>query len=170
VLRFFRAIQLCGKDARLLVVNRNEQEFVRASIAHVGIDPEKVEVTCAEHHKMSGLIGRMDAGAALIKPVYSKIASAPTKLAEYLGCGVPCVGNINVGDMESILEGERVGVALRGFSPCDHREAASRLVALLEEPGIQERCARIARQLFSLDAGVEAYMSIYDKLAFDCVA
>ena len=56
----------------------------------------------------------------------AKIASAPTKLAEYLGCGVPCLGNVGVGDMEAILEGEGglpIGVQLvaaygREGEPC----------------------------------------------------
>jgi hypothetical protein len=31
----------------------------------------------------------MNAGVFFINPFYSKIASAPTKLGEFLGCGVP---------------------------------------------------------------------------------
>lgn len=42
-------------------------------------------------------------GAAMFKPEYSTLARAPTKLIEYLDCGVPCIGNINVGDMEEIF-------------------------------------------------------------------
>ena len=107
----------------------------------------------------------MHAAAAIIKPSYSKMASAPTKLAEYLGCGVPCVGNINVGDMEEIIAGERVGVVLRDSSAAAHAAAADRLLALLDEPGTRQRCVATARRLFSLDLGVEAYRQIYDSLA-----
>ena len=45
----------------------------------------------------------MHAASTLIKLLF-KITSAPTKLAEYLGCSVPCIGNYDVGDMEKILE------------------------------------------------------------------
>ena len=101
---------------------------------------------------------------ALIKPAYSKIASAPTKLAEYLGCGVPCLGNAGVGDMEEILEGSRVGVALRGFSEGELRAGMKQLIALVGDPGIQQRCRNAAVARFSLDQGVEAYAVIYDEL------
>ena len=101
---------------------------------------------------------------ALIKPAYSKIASAPTKLAEYLGCGVPCLGNIGVGDMEEILEGSRVGVAVRGFSEIELKDGMKQLTALAREPGIEQRCRSAAVARFSLDQGVEAYAAIYDEL------
>jgi glycosyltransferase involved in cell wall biosynthesis len=107
----------------------------------------------------------MSAAMALIRPSYSKIASAPTKLAEYLGCGVPCLGNAGVGDMESILEGRHVGVALKGFAAAELDAAAGRMLALAREPDIQQRCSAVALDLFSLDKGVEAYAAIYGRLA-----
>ena len=38
---------------------------------------------------------------ALYADSYSRVACAPTKLAEYLGCGVPCLGSAGVGDMHA---------------------------------------------------------------------
>jgi glycosyltransferase involved in cell wall biosynthesis len=131
----------------------------------LGIDLSCVEITTAEHNDMPRIIGRMTAGMALIKPAYSKIASAPTKLAEYLGCGVPVLGNVGVGDMAAILEGCRVGIALDDFSEQSIGDNIRRLVDLAREPRLQERCRQVAIELFSLDRGVAAYNSIYDELA-----
>ncbi len=47
------------------------------------------------------------------------------KTGRVSGCGVPCLGNINVGDMEEILEGREVGVAMRDFRPEDIENAAT---------------------------------------------
>jgi glycosyltransferase involved in cell wall biosynthesis len=164
-LRFFKALERRRPGARLLVVNRSEHDRIRASIVAAGIDPAHTEVLAAEHRDVPGHIARMHAASAIIKPSYSKMASAPTKLAEYLGCGVPCVGNVNVGDMEEILEGNRVGVALRDFSPADHDVAADRLLKLLDDPATPARCTETARRLFSLESGVAAYRAIYERLA-----
>jgi glycosyltransferase involved in cell wall biosynthesis len=106
----------------------------------------------------------MTVGAALIKPAYSKMASAPTKLAEYLGCGVPCLGNAGVGDMEEILEGGRVGVALAGLSEDEKRSGIERLLHLLEDSELTERCVAFARCHFSLDEGAGQYDGIYRRL------
>ena len=100
---------------------------------------------------MPSLVSRMDAAAALRKPTYSQVACAPTKLAEYLGCGVPCLVNRGIGDVEEIVETDRVG-------------AVDRLLAVAREPDIEARCVASARSRFSLDDGVEAYRAIYRKL------
>ncbi len=161
----FRSLLHRGPDARLLIVNRHEHDVIRDRLAAQGIDPSKVEILTADHSEMPGHIRRMSVGAAIIKPAYSKIASAPTKLAEYLGCGVPCLGNVDVGDMEQTLEGERVGVALRGFSGGEVEAGIDRLLALLEDPDLPRRCSEVARRLFSVDGGVRDYRQIYDALA-----
>jgi glycosyltransferase involved in cell wall biosynthesis len=167
MLRFFRLLQDELPDARLLIVNRNEQQLIQRGAVAAGIDRGSLEIVAADHRDMPALIGRMSAGMALIKPLYSKIASAPTKLAEYLGCGVPCLGNAGVGDMAEVLEGRRVGVALAGFSDDEMREGARRLIALARDPDVRQRCRATAIELFSTDVGVAAYASIYDRLAVE---
>lgn len=165
IVTFYLTLVQRRPDARLLIVNRSEHDFICETLARRGVTRERFEIVAAEHRDVPRQIARMHAGAAIIKPSYSKIASAPTKLAEYLGCGVPCVGNVNVGDMEEIIEGKRVGVALRGFSQDDHQGAADRLLALLDESDLKNRCIATAHELFSLDVGVEAYREIYNSLA-----
>jgi glycosyltransferase involved in cell wall biosynthesis len=164
MLRCFRALQTELPDARLLFVNRREQPLIRQRVRQAGIDENNVEIVAAEHDDVPKLVGRMSAGMALIKPVYSKISSAPTKLAEYLGCGVPCLGNAGVGDVDYILESNRVGVALRGFSDGELIERSRQLIQLSQDPKIQRRCRSAACDLFSLESGVAKYEAIYREL------
>ena len=165
MLACFRLLKEAQPDARLLFVNRNEHELIGRRVGAAGIDQGSVEVIAADHQDMPAQVARMSAGMALIKPAYSKIASAPTKLAEYLGCGVPCLGNAGVGDMAEILEGRRVGVSLSSFSAGELAQGMKRMVQLVWEPGIQERCRQAALDLFSVAAGAAAYAAIYDGLA-----
>jgi glycosyltransferase involved in cell wall biosynthesis len=165
MLRFYREIRRRRGDARLLIANRGEHDLIRSRMEALAIDPSAVEIVAADRAAMPGLIARMTAGLALIKPSYSKLASAPTKLAEYLGCGIPCVGNAGVGDMEKLLEGRRIGICLKDLTDRDLSGSADRLLSLLEEPDLQQRCRRAAEELFSLDSGVAAYAAIYDELS-----
>jgi glycosyltransferase involved in cell wall biosynthesis len=165
MLRCFTLLRERLSDARLLVVNRGEHELIRSRATAHGIAPDELEIVAAEHSEVPALIRRMTAGMALIKPSYSKIASAPTKLAEYLGCGVPCVGDRGVGDVAEIIEEHRVGVVLNGFNQGDLEHAIDRTIKLTSETGLQQRCRRVAADLFSLRRGVEAYASIHEALA-----
>jgi glycosyltransferase involved in cell wall biosynthesis len=164
VLAAFMAVRRRRPQARLFIVNRKDHEFIRERLAAHDVDPAWVTIQAADHREVPAAIAGMSAGTAIIKPVYSKIASAPTKLAEYLGCGVPCLGNTGVGDMDAVLEGERVGVALDSFGPAAMEEAVDRLLALCDEPGIAERCRTAAQRHFALDSGAEQYRVIYLQL------
>jgi glycosyltransferase involved in cell wall biosynthesis len=164
VLACFKLIRAKLPNARLLVVNRNEQDFVRRMVAEAEIPGDCVELTTADHAHVPEQIRRMSAGAAIIRPVYSKIASAPTKLAEYLGCGVPCLGNTGVGDMELILENQGAGVALRAFTPEERTRAVDRLIAMASDPKTHAKCRKVALEHFSVDDGAERYRTIYASL------
>ncbi|WP_420137955.1 hypothetical protein [Sphingomonas sp.] len=164
VLECFRLLQARRPDARLLIVNRDEHGFIRERLAAHGATSSSIELIAAGHGEMPGIIARMSAGAAIIAPFYSKIASAPTKLAEYLGCGIPCLGNVGVGDMAQILEGEAVGAALQDYTPAARSEAVDRLLALLADPATPARCRATAERLFSLEGGAAEYRAAYEEL------
>jgi glycosyltransferase involved in cell wall biosynthesis len=113
---------------------------------------------------MPSLIARMDASVFFIKPVFSKQASAATKLAELLGCGVPCLSNAGVGDMAEVLEIDCVGVALKAFDRASMLAGIDQLLELVSDPAITARCAAVAQKHFSLEEGVKRYRSIYEQL------
>ena len=50
----------------------------------------------------------MNAGIFFIKPTFSKKASMPTRLGEYLASGVPCLCNTGIGDIDRLFEKERM--------------------------------------------------------------
>ena len=164
MLRCFASLRASVPAARLLIVNRGEHALIRDRAGALGVAPEDMEIVSARHAEMPAQIARMSAAMALIRPTYSKLASAPTKIAEYLGCGVPCLGNRGIGDVEQVLEGKRVGVVASAISETALAEATNRLLELVGEPSLQQRCRKVAEEMFSLDAGVAAYDEIYRSL------
>ena len=151
-------------DARLLIVNRGEHAYIRECLTAAGVPEAAVELTSATHAEVPGLMARMDAGIFFIKPVFSKQASAPTKLAEFLGCGVPCLGNAGVGDMAHVLEGEAVGIVLRSFDSAALHQGLSELLALAALPQTSERCRAASLKHFSLQGRRAQRPSIYAQL------
>lgn len=103
---------------------------------------------------------------SFIKPVASKAASCPTKFAEALACGVPVIINSGIGDTAEITRKEGVGVVIDDFSNSAYHVALDELQRLLEDKeAIRQRCRAVAKEYFSLDAGVEKYQQIYLKLS-----
>lgn len=151
-------------DARFLIINRNEHEYIRERLLAGGVPLDAVELRPASHTEVPQQMARMHAGIFFYKPSSSRSACAPTKLGEFLGCGIPCLANSGVGDMAEILEGEQVGIALDDFTPESLRQGLTRLLSLVETNGIQQRCVAAAEKHFSLTEGVARYAQVYTQL------
>jgi glycosyltransferase involved in cell wall biosynthesis len=163
-LAFFKALLQRRPDARFLVVNRKEHDSIRMIALRAGVPLQRIELVSARHDEVAPLVQRMHLGAMLIRPSFSKIASAPTKMAEYLGCGVPCLGNSGVGDVAEILERRKVGIVLDAFNAASIDAAVDHALTLAQDTAARARCVEVARDLFSLESGVAAYERVYEAL------
>jgi glycosyltransferase involved in cell wall biosynthesis len=106
-----------------------------------------------------------------IKPVYSKIASSPTKFAEALACGLPVVINSGIGDTGQILQENKVGVVIPDFTPACYLESVRELLSLIQEDkGLSARCRQTAQQYLSLEQGVESYREVYQEALYSLKA
>jgi glycosyltransferase involved in cell wall biosynthesis len=161
VLECFKELLRLCPDALLLVLNRGGHDYVRARTQAHDIPQDRVELHSVEYRAVPDWMRRMDAAAFFIKPVFSKRASAPTRLGEFLGCGIPCLVSAGVGDMDRVILQENAGVVMREFSPEARRAAVRELLALCEDEATAARCRAAARRHFSLEKGAEAYRKIY---------
>lgn len=161
----FIALRAMRPDARLLVINRGGHDHIRERLAVAGVPAAAFELCTATHAEVPAQMARMHAGVFFYKPSYSRLACAPTKLGEFLGCGIPCLANAGVGDTANVLREDSVGVALDSFDDDALREGGRRLLELACTPGIRERCVEVARRNFSLDEGVARYRAVYRSLA-----
>lgn len=161
VLETFELLQEYLSRCRLKIVNRGEHEYIWQRINAFGIDGTHVTVRSVDHAEMPSEINEMDAGVFYITRTFSKKASSPTKLGEYLACGIPCLSNGGVGDVEAILEENGVGIAIDSFDTERKREGIESLLELVEEPSIGARCREVAESHFSLESGIERYDRIY---------
>jgi glycosyltransferase involved in cell wall biosynthesis len=160
----FQELLRIRSDARLLIINRNDHAYIRACLEVMKVPASSVEIKAAKHSEVPSEMAKMDAGIFFYKPSYSRAACSPTKLGEFLGCGIPCLSNRGVGDMADVLEGEQVGVALDAFDEASLAKGLHALLQLVGEPNIRARCVAAAEKHFSLDEGVRRYAAVYQQL------
>ena len=152
-------------EARFLILNRGQHAYIRNELRKAGVPDSAFEIVAATHGDVPTHMARMDAGIFFYRPSFSRTACAPTKLGEFLGCGIPCMSNEGVGDMTAVLEGERVGVALQAFDDAALTNGLKALLQVAADPTTLARCVEAAQKHFSLDEGVARYCGIYDQLA-----
>jgi glycosyltransferase involved in cell wall biosynthesis len=105
-----------------------------------------------------------DVGLCLVKPSFSKVASTPTRFAEFLAAGMPVAVTAGVGDLETVVERHGVGVVLREDTEESLAAAASSMREIAEDPVVCDRCRRVARDEYGVDVGVRRYHEIYERL------
>lgn len=148
-------------DVKFLIVNRGEHEYITSILNAYHLPHNAVELVSATYQEMPKLMSRMHASVYFIKPVFSKKASSATKLGELLACGVPCMTNWGVGDVEMIFDAQRVGVVLYSFDKESILVGVRQVLSLIDDPNISNRCRATAEKCFSLQEGVKRYDEIY---------
>lgn len=151
--------------AKFLIVNWGQHDYIRKQLGAAGVCEKNIELIAATHETVPIHMAKMDAGIFFYRPSFSRLACSPTKLAEFLGCGIPCLSNAGVGDMAAVLEGDQVGVAIKAFDDESMLAALHQLIKLVNDPKTSARCVASARKHFSLDEGVRLYDKIYQSLS-----
>jgi glycosyltransferase involved in cell wall biosynthesis len=123
------------------------------------------EVRTVAPSEVPAWLRRGRAAVFFYKPGPFVAATFPTKFAEALASGLPVVTNSPIGDLDEIVESERVGVFVKSFDAEGYRQAVEELRHLLEDPETQGRCRRLAESRFGVDLGVRRYHELYLKLA-----
>jgi glycosyltransferase involved in cell wall biosynthesis len=163
---FFAALSAERPAAHALWLTPSSHEEVRSLMRSRGMGADKFTVRAARSEEVASYLSAADAGLAFIKPCFSKLASSPTKTAEYLACGLPVVLNAGVGDSDSLVTRERVGALVENFSAVEYRRAARAIDGMLRDRDATRAHAReVAERLFDVHrTGLERYARLYEKV------
>ncbi|HIE83093.1 MAG TPA: glycosyltransferase [Dehalococcoidia bacterium] len=150
--------------ASFKIVTRDSNERLVALAKEYGIPQEVMEVISSTPQEIAANIADMRAGLLYFTSGTGKLGSAPTRMGEFLACGIPVIGNRGVGDMADLIERYSVGVVVDDGQKASIAQALIDLDELYEDDGLQLRCRRAAEDYFSADTGAEKYRSIYTTL------
>ncbi|TKX41338.1 glycosyltransferase [Halorubrum sp. CGM4_25_10-8A] len=164
VLECFQILQKLKPGAQLHILNKGQHDYIQEKLDEYGISSENVTVESVEHERVPEKVRKMDAGIFFYRQTFSKKGTSPTKMGEFLASGIPCISNVGVGDVESLLTDNDIGVVLDNFTSEEKEEAMKELIELATAGGIDHRCRSFAEEYYSLSTGVEEYDAIYDSL------
>jgi glycosyltransferase involved in cell wall biosynthesis len=163
---FFVSLQKLRPTAHFLWLTPSRHDRVRDLMRTRGIGEHDYTVMAAASQDVPSYLAASDVGLAFIKPCFSKLASSPTKTAEYLACGLPLITNAGIGDSDALITGEKVGALVREFSAQEYERAATALEEFTEQPEETRRHAReVAAKLFDVRrVGMERYARLYERV------
>jgi glycosyltransferase involved in cell wall biosynthesis len=156
------------KDARVyaLVLTQGPAAPMVAELERAGFGAGDYRVMRADPQDVPRLLEAADVALSILRPSIARVATSPTKFAEYLAAGLPVLSGAGVGDMDAHIAEARVGVVLRSFDRPAYVDALRELEALRRDPELADRCRQTARARYDLEtiAGVR-YRRLYDALS-----
>ncbi|MDD2634516.1 MAG: glycosyltransferase [Bacteroidales bacterium] len=148
--------------AKLLIITKDNYDLILELAKKHKIDPKHLIIRSANRLEVPLMLSLSHVSIFFIKPVFSKKASSPTKLAEILGMGIPIICNANVGDIDKFVPENNLGVMIDSFDTEALNKTCKEIDNLTK---INKKHLRtVAVDLFSLDKGVKEYLSVYKNL------
>jgi glycosyltransferase involved in cell wall biosynthesis len=162
----FVSLQTQRRDAHFLWLTPARHDRIRELMAARSLRDDQYTLIAAAPHEVSSYLSAADAGLAFIKPCFSKLASSPTKYAEYLACGLPLIINAGVGDSDQLVTQEKVGALVRDFNEDEYANSWAVIEGLAGYPEQTRRHTReVAERLFDVRrVGVERYARLYERV------
>jgi len=152
-------------DAHFLWLTQTRHERVRSLMQTRGISESNYTVIAAVPQDVPSYLSAGDAGLAFIKPCFSKLASSPTKYAEYLACGLPLIINAGIGDSDALVTRERAGALVRDFNEAEYQKALTTVAGLADVAETRNRMRDVAERLFDVrTVGAERYARLYERV------
>jgi glycosyltransferase involved in cell wall biosynthesis len=163
---FFVTMRKQRHNAHFLWLTPARHERVHELMRARGVSESDYTVLASSPRDVPSYLSASDAGLAFIKPCFSKLASSPTKYAEYLACGLPLIINAGIGDSDALITEERIGVLVSNFNEGEYADAANVVEGFVGHPDQTRRHAReIAERLFDVRrVGVQRYGRLYENV------
>jgi glycosyltransferase involved in cell wall biosynthesis len=148
-----------------LILTPSPPEGIQGPLRRLGVPAADTLVRSVDPEAIPAYLAAADLALSFIKPCYSKLSSSPTKIPEYLACGLPVVSSAGIGDSDAVIEEDRVGVLVRRFDREGYLRALEAVEGLRREDGLRARCLASARDRFDLEGvGGVRYRRLYQRL------
>ena len=165
LVRLFAAARARDPGAFALVLTQSDPVPLRRGLLAAGLAESDFAVQAVLPGEIPDYLATADYAVSLIKPCYSKLASSPTKLAEYLLAGLPVLCNAGIGDVDELVQGEGVGVVLEQLDEQSLTRGLEQIDLLRAEPGCADRCRQAGLAHFDLTGiGGARYSRLYARL------
>lgn len=146
------ALLLTQSDPALIVPLLQARGFGRGDYFVGKVDPKDIPA----------YLSASDVGLSFVKASFATHSRSPTKIPEYLACGVPIIANRGVGDVDSLIRENGIGALVEDLSDAGYLEV---LGSIEELDDVSDQCRSVAREEFSLDAVAgERYRRLYQAI------
>jgi len=161
MLVFFRCLKKQYLQSVFLFITNSPHEVIYKKTSEYGFQLQDVRIVTVNYKEVPVGIKAADINISFIKPVYSKMASSPTKNGEILSMGIPIILN-DIGDSGIIIEKCHAGFVINQFNVEAYNDIITRLGEIQKMEPLQIRNNSL--EFYSLESGIEKYSEVYSSM------
>lgn len=168
---FFRLCDENLSNCRFIIVSSNLQEEVMRMIEESGFDANKVlYLTHLPYEEVKVYMSSADLGISAVPPTPSQKFRSPTKVAEYLLCGLPYVTCEGVSEDDIMARKHGVGIVVKEFASESVMSAMPEIREILatEKSEMVKRCRKVGMSYRSKRNVDKILKEIFDRLSKEC--
>lgn len=145
-----------------LFLTQSDPKLIENELQARGFDASDHFVGRARPDEIEGYLCASDVGLSFVKATFATASRSPTKIPEYLACGLPLIANSGVGDVNLLIEGRGVGALIEKFDRESYLGAFDKVESL---GNIAAKCRELASDEFDLKTvGGARYRRLYSSL------
>lgn len=162
MIEFFILLSVRIPNSIFLFISNEQPAIIENAVLKNGADINRFRMTSQPSSMVPQFLTVSDWGLFFILPVFSKKASSPTKLAEFLAMGIPVITNTGVGDVDELVNENKAGIIVDGFIEESFNLAIQKIIAFERSEKAFYRA--ISEKYFDVEKGTEKYSEVYKKI------
>ncbi len=162
MIEFFKLLSERITNSIFLFISNEQPAIIENAVLKKGADINRFRMTSQPSSMVPQYLTVSDWGLFFILPVFSKKASSPTKLAEFLAMGIPVITNSGVGDVDELVNENNAGILVDGFTDKAFNVAIQKIIAF--ERSEKSFYRAISEKYFDVEKGIEKYSEVYKKI------
>ncbi len=148
-----------------LVLTQGSGARIASELTRHGFTHDDCRVIRVEPEEVPKYLRAADVALSLRRSPFARSSMSPTKFAEYLTVGLPVIASAGIGDLDQQIEESRTGVLVERLDRESYAVAFRAVQELRRDPGLEERCRRLARERYDLHTvGGLRYRRLYDAV------
>lgn len=161
---FFVALLKRRSNGHFLWLTGGDKSVIEKLMSDRGVNSSQFTVRCVSPAEVPGYLCASDAGVAFYKPTFSRMATSPVKVSEYLAVGLPVIINEGVGDSDALVRSQKVGAVVTNFGEGQYEQALVTIENLLAGE-VRARARAAAETFFDVRGpGLQRYSRLYEKV------
>ena len=148
-----------------LIPDRRACAVLRRKLRDSGFPGSSYKILHLEHETVGEYLAASDIAFLIREDTPVNRVASPTKFAEYLASGLPVFASPHVGDIGWYVARDSIGVVCENFEHRSIDAAFGRLLTLIRDSDLRDRCRETARRHFHWGNYTQTIGDIYGSLS-----